>query len=94
MDFSDVKEFSFNEGTIKTLKPGQIGVFGIYRRDAWIYIGRGDLVAELLRYVRGDNPQIIAERPTHFCAIVTDDDVALEKKLIREHQPIANERVG
>lgn len=94
MDFSNAEAFSFDEGTIKTFNPGQIGVFGIYRRDAWVYIGRGDLVAELLRYVRGENPRILAERPTYFCAIVTDDDVALEKELIRQYRPIANERVG
>lgn len=94
MDFSCAKVFNFTEDCIKTLCPDQCGVYGIFRPDAWIYVGKGDIRAELLRYVRGANPLILAERPTGFCAIVCSDFDCKEKELICKYCPIVNRRIG
>lgn len=84
----------FTKAAIEVLNPNQNGVYGIYRSDRWIYVGRGDIRARLLSHVAGNNPAITAQRPTHFVAMVTANDVAVERQLIVELQPIANQKVG
>jgi hypothetical protein len=41
-DFSNSREHPFTREAILKLSPGQIGVYGIYNRQYWVYIGRGD----------------------------------------------------
>ncbi len=95
MDFSCCKNFNFTEQCINAVCPADArGVYGIFRPDAWIYIGKGFLRAELLRYARGDNPRILAERPTAFCGITCSDYDCREKELICLYQPIVNCKVG
>lgn len=76
------------------LNPNQNGVYGIYRQDRWIYVGRGDIRARLLSHVAGGNPAITTQRPTHFVAMVTANDAAVERQLIIELQPLANQKIG
>jgi hypothetical protein len=84
----------FTKAGIEWLAPNQIGVYGIFRSDAWIYVGRGDIRARLLSHLNGDNPDITKERPTHYVTLVTPHDEAMEKSLIVELHPIANKKVG
>ena len=82
------------EQPIEALNPNQNGVYGIYRQDCGIYVGRGDIRARLLSHVAGNNPAITAQRPTHFVAVVTLNDVVTERQLILELNPVANQKVG
>lgn len=84
----------FTKAAIEVLNPNQNGVYGIFREGCWIYVGRGDIRARLLSHVAGNNPAITAQRPTHFVASVTQNDVALERQLILELNPVANQKVG
>jgi hypothetical protein len=84
----------FNRAAIEALNPNQNGVYGIYRQGCWIYVGRGDIRARLLSHVAGNNPAITAQRPTHFVAVVTQNDVVTERQLILELNPVANQKVG
>ena len=84
----------FTKEGIEWLATNQNGVYGIFRSDAWIYVGRGDLRTRLLAAFNGENPRITRERPTHYVTLVTKDDVAQEKALIIELQPIANQKAG
>ncbi len=84
----------FTKAAIEVLNPNQNGVYGIFREGCWIYVGRGDIRARLLSHVAGNNPAITAQRPTHFVASVTQNDVALESQLIQELKPVANQKVG
>jgi hypothetical protein len=84
----------FTKAAIEVLNPNQNGVYGIFREGCWIYVGRGDIRARLLSHVAGNNPAITAQRPTHFVASVTQNDVALERQLILELEPVANQKVG
>ena len=94
MDFSTAKSRPFTAEGIARVTAGQIGVYGIFRADVWVYVGKGDIKAELARYLNGENPRITAEHPTTWCAIVTDDCDRLEKALILKYRPIANQRGG
>lgn len=84
----------FTKAAIEVLSPNQNGVYGIFREGCWIYVGRGDIRARLLSHVAGNNAAITAQRPTHFVASVTQNDVALERQLILELNPVANQKVG
>jgi excinuclease UvrABC nuclease subunit len=85
----------FTKAAIEVLNPNQNGVYGIFRDGgSWIYVGRGDIRARLLSHVAGNNPAITAQRPTHFVTSVTQNDVALERQLILELNPVANQKVG
>lgn len=94
MPFPKQEPRPFTKAGIEWLAPNQNGVYGIFRNDAWIYVGRGDLRNRLLSHLNGDNPRITRERPTHFVTLVTTADVAAEKQLILELDPIANRQVG
>lgn len=85
---------AFTRANVEALNPNQIGCYGLYRQDAWVYIGRGDIRARLLAHLNGDNPCITREKPTSWVDVVTSDDENEEKRLILQHQPICNKKVG
>jgi hypothetical protein len=84
----------FTKAAIEVLNPNQNGVYGLFRQDHWIYVGRGDIRDRLLSHVARNNPAITAQRPTHFVTMVTTNDVVAERQLIVELQPLANQKVG
>jgi hypothetical protein len=84
----------FTKAGIEILNPNQNGVYGIFRQGCWIYVGRGDIRTRLLSHLAGNNPAITAQRPTHFMAMVTQNDVVEERQLILELKPVANQKVG
>ncbi len=84
----------FTKQGIEILNPNQNGVYGIFRNDTCVYVGRGDIRARLLDHLSGGNPRITRERPTHFFAELAQNDVAREKELIIELNPLANQKVG
>lgn len=94
MPFPQQESRNFTRAGIEWLKPNQIGVYGIFKANQWIYVGRGDIRSRLLDHLNGDNPLILAYGPTHYVAMVTANDVAAEKQLILELHPVANQKVG
>jgi hypothetical protein len=94
MPFPKQDPLPFTKAGIECLNPNQNGVYGIFRSGVWIYVGRGDLRTRLLAAFNGENQRITRENPTHFVTLVTNDDVEMEKALILECKPIANQKVG
>lgn len=94
MPFQNGTIGNFTREGIQALPSGQMGVFGIYKKDTWIYIGRGDIRAELLRYLGGENPCITKQGPTSFIYEVTSSHVERENQLLREITTACNQRVG
>jgi excinuclease UvrABC nuclease subunit len=95
MPFPQQQPRQFTREGIEWLARGQRGCYGIYRYGLWVYVGKtDDLRARLLQHLAGDNPRITRESPTHFVTVLTADDVAREKELIRELNPVANRQVG
>jgi len=86
---------AFTRANVEALNPNQIGVYGLFRQDTWIYIGKGDIRQRLLDHLNGDNSGIIKEKPTHWVDELTNGDPSRrEESLIAEYWPICNKRVG
>lgn len=94
MPFPSQTSRVFTRASIEELNPNQNGVYGIFRQNAWIYVGRGDIRDRLLSHVAGNNPAITAERPTHYVTMITTNDVTVERQLILELTPLANKKIG
>lgn len=87
----------FDDEGARSLVQDKIGCYGLIRYDVvgqivWVKIGRGDNRDRMLRHLNDE--QIMAERPTHFVTIVTDQDKETEKALILVYRPILNQRIG
>ena len=86
----------FNRQNIEAIRPGQFGVYGIFRNGQWIYVGKGDIRQRLLAHFDGDNQYIIASGPTYFVdELCSDLMISIrEKQLILELRPSCNQKVG
>jgi hypothetical protein len=95
MPFPQQTPHQFTRLSVEALKPGQVGVYGLFREGAWVYIGSGDIRSRLLAHLNGDNPLILAEKPTHWVEVlVRGDPVPTEKVLTMECNPLCNRRLG
>ena len=94
MPFPQQMPRPFTDQGVRTLQPGQNGCYGLFKKDLWIYVGKGDIRERLLAHLGGDNPCITRYAPTHFVTLVTPDMVKAEKALILELQPACNQKVG
>lgn len=84
----------FDRTDVASLIDNQYGCYGIFRSDAWVYVGKGNIRSRLLDHLNGDNPAILRARPTHWVGLVTNRMDLEEKRLILELQPICNKRIG
>ena len=78
----------FTRSDIETLRPDLVGVYGLFRADAWVHIGCGNIRTRLLAHLDGEDGRIAKERPTHWTAEITSEDARRAKKLITELAPI------
>jgi hypothetical protein len=93
-DFPPQVPLPFTREAVEALSPLQLGCYGLYNENGYVYIGKGDIRERLLAHLRGDNLLIPLFRPTHFVAAVTWDAETLEKEFIQQFRPLANLRVG
>ena len=94
MPFPEQKSRPFTRTNVESLKPNQLGCYGLFHENSWVYVGKGDIRERLLRHLSGDNPLITRSNPTHWVDVVTDDYDNEEKRLIVELNPACNRRVG
>lgn len=94
MPFPQQQARTFTKQNIEAIKAGTVGVYGLFRANTWVYVGRGDIRTRLLDHLNGGNPCITRERPTHYVDVITNDDERVEKSLILELNPICNKKVG
>jgi hypothetical protein len=94
MAFSNNVVRPFTRSEILAINPNQMGVYGIFRANQWIYVGCGNIRQRLLDHLNGDNPSILRQGPTHWVTEVTPAYIAREKQLIGELQPTCNLRAG
>ena len=88
--------YGFSEQGIANAAPRQSGVYVIYNKTEWIYIGESqDIEARLYEHLRGESDQsarILRRNPTGFGYELCDarTRVARETALIRELGPTCN----
>jgi excinuclease UvrABC nuclease subunit len=96
MPFTQKTGFDFNERGIASYAPRESGVYGIYNRNTWIYVGEArDMELRLYAHLRGESdqgPRISRNNPTHFVFERCDEATRkrLETSLIRELDPVCN----
>lgn len=89
MPFSTQNPQAFDLATVQALPNGLYGVYGLFKGNVWIYVGKGEIRDRLLAHLRGDKPCITREKPTHWVAEVFPVS-AREEQLIKEFNPICN----
>ena len=94
MPFPEQTPKTFTKAEVTALNKDQMGCYGLFRDGSWIYVGRGDIRANLLAHLNGDNPCITSQSPTHWVDVVTADHVEEEKRLIVEFDPVCNKKIG
>jgi len=95
MPFPQQTPRAFTRTNVEALNPNQIGVYGLFRQNVWVYIGKGDIRQRLLDHLNDDNPCINLQKPTHWVDVVTGVDPSrTEESLIAELRPICNKRIG
>jgi len=82
----------FTKAGIDPLLPNWQGVYGLFRGQECIYVGGGNIRAELSRYLAGENPCITRNKPTEFVFEVRTAWEARERELILELNPPCNRR--
>lgn len=95
MPFPEQQPREVTRQDVELLRPGRLGCYGLFQGDRWIYVGKGDIRERLLAHLNGDN-WCIAQHMAgmHWMDVVTTDYDAEEKRLIRELNPLCNQRVG
>ena len=94
MPFPQQTPRAFTRANIEAITPGQMGVYGLFKTNRWIYVGSGDIRERLLAHFNGDNARINREQPTSWVNEVTANYIQKEKALIIQLNPACNQRVG
>jgi hypothetical protein len=86
---------AYTKANVETLKENQIGVYGLFKKGFWVYVGKGDIRRRLFAHLTGDNSCITIQVPTHWVDEVTIGDPSeREKRLIAELNPTCNKQMG
>ena len=80
MPFPQQTPRALTNANVEAITPGLMGVYGLFKLNQWVYIGRGDIRSRLLAHIGGDNPCITIQAPTHWVDEVTADHVNREKQ--------------
>lgn len=91
MPFPPQRSRPFDRASVESLRSGAVGCYGLFRRDQWIYIGKGDIRQGLLAHLDGASPGILHHRPTHWVAVETANYEALERELVLACDPVCKE---
>lgn len=94
MPFSTSNAYPFTRSAIESLAPDQQGVYGLFKTNVWVYIGKGNIRQRLLDHYNGDNPCITREAPTHWIAEPCRNTDEREEDLLREIPTVCNQRIG
>jgi hypothetical protein len=90
--FPPQKPRPFSRANVEALQPRQLGCYGLFRRGEWIFVGAGDIRAQLLGHLNGDESCVLHARPTHWVDVLTDNMYEEANRLIVELEPICNRK--
>ena len=87
----------FSEVGIRASAPASSGVYAIYNRTTWIYVGESnDIQRRLLEHVGEVGTCINRSAPASFCyeTVAASTRVQRQNGLILELRPSCNQRLG
>jgi hypothetical protein len=91
MPFPDQPRRPFTREEVERLTKGLRGVYGLFRGDTCVFVGKGDLRDRLLGHLgTGYTEQarcIAKSSPTHFLVEETEDFIVRHMGLVVEYQP-------
>jgi predicted GIY-YIG superfamily endonuclease len=85
--------YAFDEQSVLTYAPSEMGVYFIYRTGKWLYVGHGNVQERLLGHVRGDKPELQREDAMWFMfetCKTEEEAIAREKVLLFSYRPACN----
>jgi len=88
MPFPPQKPQPFERASVEAVATGTVGCYGLFRKDRWVYIGKGDIRQRLLAHLQGDNPWLVDHQPTHWVAVETVDYDSAERELVLACDPV------
>jgi hypothetical protein len=87
--------FGYDRRAVSTSAPSAAGVYVLWKRDRWIYVGESsDIRRRLLEHLQGDNECLTREDPQGFgfeLIPTVDQRVARQIELIRALMPLCNQ---
>ncbi len=90
--------FRYNKPAVSTRAPSAAGVYALWKRDRWIYVGESsDIRQRLLEHLRGDSECLAREDPQGFgfeLIAAVDERVARQIELIRALMPLCQQLPG
>ena len=96
MPFPEQTSRAFTQEGVDWLNLRQIGVYGLFNTDQWVYIGQAvDLRRRLHEHLNGDNACINRYRPSNYVAVLCSrlELDERERTLILECQPACNQQL-
>ena len=100
MPWNNQNSYAYNRPSILQNAPNASGVYALFTRNEWVYIGEsGDIQARLLEHLRTDqqeNPCIVRYNPAHFSYELwpANQRVQRQNQLIVELRSVCNQRLG
>lgn len=85
--------YSFTEGAIKVSAPHASGVYMIYNREVYIFVGESsDLRKQLLKHLQGEDECIRSHNPIYFEHELYPENRRKKRQaeLIRQLKPVCN----
>jgi len=94
MSWQGSARFDYDLFSILLHAPMKSGIYAMFTRGKWVYIGEsGNMCGWLLRHRGGDNVCMARGRPTHFAyeLVAAEARRVRKQELIEEFQPECNE---
>jgi hypothetical protein len=96
MPWSNRVAYPFNETSIIANAPQGAGVYALYNKTTWVYVGESsNILGQLIQHLRGDVPCISMFPHLNFSYETINVPVARAwrmKDVINEFRPICNPR--
>ena len=93
MGWKHLRSFAYTPASVRQNAPAASGVYGIFTRYTWIYIGEShDIQARLLQHLNGDSPCIQSSGATMFSFELVPAMLlaARHASLVQEYRPLCN----
>ena len=95
MPFDRFVPRSFSLMSVRNNAPALSGVYGLSNAREWLFVGEADdIKATLIGHLQKTNTPLLEQKPTGFTfeLCVPSDRLARQERLIREYQPVFNQR--